>query len=88
MPYLTTVTLKVLSLDPIPDEMTLADIYRETIEGDYSGDYDQESLPIGDSECKRLLVEQGSDICFFYPKDDQDCDNPSTSAPAPTGDDK
>jgi hypothetical protein len=66
MPYLTVITLKVLSLEAIPEDMTPADVYRETIEGDYSGSYDWDSQAIGEQQCKSLLVEQGSDIEFFY----------------------
>jgi hypothetical protein len=68
MPYLTTITMEILSQDPIPDDMTPAGIWREAVEGDYSGAYTSETNAISDDECKELLVQQGSDISFFYPE--------------------
>ena len=74
MPYETTITLRVLHQEPIPDDMTIGDIYREGIEGDYSMDYDQDTQAIDDATCKRRLEEQGTDISFFYPDEEDDDD--------------
>jgi hypothetical protein len=79
MPWLTTITLKVLSQDEIPDEMTPADVCREAVEGDYSWRYDWETELIDDDECKTLLVEQGSDISFFYPEAEGEADEPKST---------
>jgi len=77
MPYETTITLKVLHMDPIPDDMDLAEIANATISpraagplhrGDYSGDYEITTDLIDDETCKAKLLEQRNSIEFFYPE--------------------
>ena len=65
MPYETTITLKVLHQDPIPDGMGIDDVYKESISGEYSMDYTWDTQAVDDETCKRRLREQGSDIEFF-----------------------
>ena len=74
MPYETIFHLKVLHEDPIPDDMDLGEVYRQTITGDYSGAWEQETNLITDEECKSKLIEQGSDPSFFGYDDDEDDD--------------
>lgn len=71
MPYETTIVLKVLHQDPIPDDMSPGEIYSATITGDYSGVYTQDTQLIDDDTCKQKLLEQGSDVGFFYPESDE-----------------
>jgi hypothetical protein len=70
MPYLTTITLRILSEEPVPDDISPDEVWRETVCGDYSGDYKWETEVISDERCKELLTEQGSDTEFFYPADE------------------
>jgi hypothetical protein len=72
MPYRTTIQLEVLHQDPIPDGMDLAEIYRETISGDYSGAWTQDTDLITDKECKAKLLEHGTDPYFFGYDDDEE----------------
>ena len=64
--YRTRITLEVLHETPIPDGMELGEVYRETIEGHYSG-FTAWQLPeiLSGPEMAKALADQGSDPEFF-----------------------
>lgn len=58
--------MEVLSQDPIPDEAGLGEVIRNSIEGDYSMQYERtQSQEISGKTAAMLLVDQGSDPEFF-----------------------
>lgn len=62
----TTIVLVVLSEDPIPERMDMADVAREWDTGDfvlYSTDMSSEA--VSKETMARLLTEAGSDPGFF-----------------------
>ena len=63
--YRTVYTLTVLSEEPIPDTMDLADVVSATIDGDYSGSSFMVTEEITADECAKALVLQGSSPAFF-----------------------
>ena len=69
----TTITFEVLTEDPtspLPDDMTLGQIIRMTIDGHASGNVtDMESVEVTHEEMKVLLEEQSSDPEFLTPYD-------------------
>jgi len=69
----TTIVFEVLTKDPdspLPDDMTLDDIVRMTIDGHASGNVtDMGSDEVTHEEMKVLLEAQNSDPEFFTPAD-------------------
>ncbi len=63
--YVTKITLTVLSIGPIPEDMTLADIVEESIDGEYSASEERVSTTVTDDEMRVLLVAQHSDPDFL-----------------------
>jgi hypothetical protein len=65
--YKTKITFNVLSQDPIPDGMNLDEIYRECIDGAYSGDlgFITKVTKLNAEQAARELMKQGSDPEFF-----------------------
>jgi len=56
----------VLVEGEIPDDMSLGDIYRESVEGSYSGHWETDSLEyLTPAEMAEALIGQGSDPEFF-----------------------
>jgi len=69
--YKTTIKAEVLSEEPIPDTMSLEDIARESIEGDYSFIYDRKKEQLlNGNEVAKALRKQSSDPGFFRLDDD------------------
>ena len=69
-------TYEVLSEHPIPARMGLADMLRETEEGDFNGNLLESHNEIIDGEtAARLLLESGSDPCFFRLTEDGEDDD-------------
>jgi len=63
--YKSTITLTVLSEDPIPDDMDISTIVMEAEVGDYSMDSEITSRKISNEQMAELAVAQGSDPEFF-----------------------
>ena len=65
--YKTKITFNVLSEEPIPEGMNLDEIYRECVEGAYSGDlgFESEVTKLTASQAAQELIKQGSDPEFF-----------------------
>ena len=65
--YKTKITFNVLSQEPIPDDMNLDEIYRECVEGAYSGDlgFDSEVTELTANQVAQELIKQSSDPEFF-----------------------
>jgi hypothetical protein len=65
--YKTKITFNVLSEEPIPEGMNLDEIYRECVEGAYSGDlgFESEVTKLTSSQAAQELIKQGSDPEFF-----------------------
>jgi hypothetical protein len=65
--YRSVVTVEILSETPIPNDISLDDIYYEITEGDWSGVCDLETLneEIDGPTMAKLLLAQGSDPGFF-----------------------
>lgn len=60
------ITLVVLSEEPIPERMDIADVAREWESGDYVlYSTDMESEPVSKGRMAKLLTEAGSDPGFF-----------------------
>jgi hypothetical protein len=64
--YKTTITIEVLSEEPIPEEMDLADIIQESSEGAFSrGVVSEKETVLNGEQAVKALAEQGSDPEFF-----------------------
>ena len=64
--YKTEIKFTVLSEEPIPDGMTLENIARECIEGDWSmGNGSHKEKELDGKQAARALLNQGSDPGFF-----------------------
>jgi hypothetical protein len=65
--YKTKISFHVLSQEPIPDEMNLGSVWRQCIEGDYSGDLDYRKTvkELTGKQAAQELLKQGSDPEFF-----------------------
>jgi len=68
--YKTTITLIVLSENPIPDEFDIPQIAFEATEGDYSmADGERVQVELTGKEMADALTEQGSEPGFFQLND-------------------
>ena len=64
--YKTTIVFEVLHDVPLPDELALADIVEETVNGQASGDVTSlETVEVSREEMAQLLMDQRSDPEFF-----------------------
>jgi hypothetical protein len=64
--YETIITLRVLSEREIPDQMDIADVVRESDEGDFvMHTIGYEVNPLSHSEMAKALLDAGSDPAFF-----------------------
>jgi hypothetical protein len=62
----TIICFEVLSENPLPPDLTLGEIYEETISGSFSGrELSRETTEPSPAEMAKLLIEQGSDPEFF-----------------------
>jgi hypothetical protein len=69
--YKTTITLVVLSEEPIPDEMNIPSIAFEATDGSFSmADGARIQVELNGKEAAVALSEQGSDPGFFRLNDD------------------
>jgi hypothetical protein len=68
--HLTTITFRVLSEDPIPGEMELADVIREADQGGFVGDEDRTSTVIDGPTAARELIQMRSEPGFFQLDED------------------
>jgi len=69
--YKTIIKVEVLSEEPIPDTLSLEEIAREAVNGDYSFTYDRKHEQLLNGvETARELQKQGSDPSFFNLTDD------------------
>lgn len=69
--YKTLITIEVLSEDPIPDDMNIAQIAFEASDGDYSmSDGMRIETVLTGKAAADALQEQGSDPGFFKLTDD------------------
>lgn len=66
MRYRTVIQIEVLSMEPIPDNLSLTDLAWEITDGDYSGKVETISADAVDGPTMAgLLVAQGSDPAFL-----------------------
>jgi hypothetical protein len=73
--YKTTITLEILSENPIADDMELEDIVNETIFGDMSGMHDITLVEVlNGKQMAEALINQDSDPMFFMLTEDGDDD--------------
>jgi len=74
--YKRTVTIEVLSEDPIPSGMNLAQIIDESESGEYSmREFGEKEVEVNGKQAARALLKQGSDPTFFrLTKDGEDCE--------------
>ena len=74
--YKTKITVEVLSEDPIPDDMSIDEIYIEAVNGSYSMSEPVLKLTIlNGKQCAKALLKQGSDPSFFrLTPDGKDCE--------------
>lgn len=64
--YKTTITVEVLSEEPLPPDISLRDIGFGITEGDWSGEWEVISVePLDGAQAARALEAQGSDAGFF-----------------------
>ena len=73
--YRTQITLEILSEEPIPETMPIADILWECNEGKYVADPNKETLTpqkLSGKEMADALIEAGSDPGFFMLDDEGD----------------
>jgi len=61
----TTITLTVLSEEPIPDDAEISDIVHEAMVGDYSMDSEISSRQISPVQMAEIALAQGTDPEFF-----------------------
>jgi hypothetical protein len=71
--YKTIIVIEVLSEEPVPDGITLAEIYNEFMFGDWSGKWEIETREEMDAhEMRYALLDQGSSPDFFRLNDDEE----------------
>jgi len=65
--FKTVIQIEILSEDaPVPDDMELADIAHEIVDGDWSGARTAvETKELTGAEAAKALIDQGSDPAFF-----------------------
>lgn len=62
----TTIVVEVLTEEPIPDTLSLAEIIQESSEGGYSYKWGRNpGIILNGKEAAEALIEQGSDADFF-----------------------
>lgn len=72
--YKTRMIVEILSEEPIPDPISLADVNYEINEGGWSGAYWIEGSTLLEGEAaKKAIEQQGSAVDFFFdPNEEED----------------